>query len=81
MSPDDDDRLTRIEEKLDALNNSINEIKLNMVKEIDSLDSRVKLLESWQRDKEQHPKNVYYKWALVASWVSIGIAFAALIFK
>ncbi len=81
MSPDDDDRLTRIEEKIDMLNESINELKLTMTKEIDSLDARIRLLETWQKNKESQPKNAYYKWALVASWVSIIIAFAALILK
>jgi len=63
------------------LNNNMNEIKLTLTREIDNLDARVKLLESWQHDKEQHPRMTYYKWALIASWVSIGIAFFALIFK
>ena len=81
MPEDDGDRLKKIEEKLDAISSQLTELKMDVIKREDQLESRIQLLEDWKRRVEQEPKNTYYKWALIASWVSIFIAAVAVILK
>ena len=81
MPEDDSERLKKIEEKLDEISNQLTELKMDVLKRTDQLESRIQLLEDWKRRVEQEPKYNYYKWALIASWVSIFIAAVAIVLK
>ena len=81
MSEANDDRQKRIEFKLDEIAKQLADLKLDIMKREDELETRLELLEDWKKRAEQGPRTTYFKWALVASWVSILITAAALIFK
>jgi len=74
-------RIRALEVKIDSIKDEIRKNQIDMIERLGEIDSRLKLLEDFKGRSENRPRERYYVWALVASWVSIGIAFAALIFK
>ena len=81
MSEANDDRQKRIEAKLEEISKQITDLKLDIMKRESEIETRIELLEDWKKRAEQGPRTTYFKWALVASWVSILITAVALIFK
>lgn len=73
-----------IEAKLEQISNQITDLKLDILKREDQMETRIQLLEEWKKRAEQvaerGPRNSYYKWAIVASWAGIILAAIALIF-
>ena len=81
MSEANEDRQKRIEAKLDEISKQLTDLKLDIMKREGELETRIELLEDFKKRAEQGPRTTYFKWALVASWVSILITAAALVFK
>ncbi len=74
-------RMLVLEGKVDSIKDEIKKNQIDMTEKLGEINSRLKLLEDFKGRSENRPRERYYVWALVASWVSIGIAFFTIIFK
>ena len=72
--PQDDDRLLRIEAKIDQLQQNLNKFMLDFQKQISDLDKRLSIIEDENRRERQsrwNKRDVIYLGMLIATWASI----------
>jgi len=74
-------RMLVLEGKVDSIKDEIKKNQIDMTEKLGEINSRLKLLEDFKGRSENRPRERFYYWSLIATWVSIGIAFVALIFK